>query len=80
MGQYFAKEYTGEPFQLFSTGHLIALGILILINLSFIWLRKSDNQKLKDGVRYTITVMLVISEGSWHIMNLIRLPTFSRKQ
>jgi hypothetical protein len=36
MGQYFAKEYTGEPFQLFGIGQLIALGILILINLSFI--------------------------------------------
>lgn len=70
MGQYFVKDYTGEPFQLFGVGHLIALGIIILINLSLIWLRKSENQKLKDGVRYTIAALLVISEGSWHIWNI----------
>jgi len=70
MGQYFVKDYTGEPFHLFGTGHLIALGVIILINLSFIWLRKSKNQKLKDGVRYGIAALLVISEGSWHIWNI----------
>jgi len=70
MGQYFVKDYTGEPFHLFGRGHLIALAIIILINLSFIWLRKSENQKLKDRVRYLIVAILVISEGSWHIWNL----------
>ena len=70
MGQFFAKEYTGEPFQLFSTGHLIAIAVIILVNLSFIWLRKSKDQKLKDRVRYTITALLIISEGSWHIWNI----------
>ncbi len=70
MGQYFAKDYSGEPFQLFGTGHLIALAIIALINLSFIWLRKSNDRKLKDRVRYTIAALLVISEGSWHIWNI----------
>lgn len=70
MGQYFVKDYTGEPFNLFGSGHLIALIIILLINLSFIWLRKSKNAKIKDGVRYTIAALLVISEGSWHIWNI----------
>lgn len=70
MGQYFAKNYAGEPFLLFGPGHLISLAVIIVINLSFIWLRKSENQKLKDGVRYAITFLLVISEGSWHIWNI----------
>ncbi len=70
MNQYFAKDYSGEPFHLFGTGHLISLVVILLINLSFIWLRKSENQKLKDGVRYAIAAMLVISEGSWHIWNI----------
>lgn len=71
MGQYFEKDYTGEPFNLFGIGHLIALSLVILINLSFIWLRKSENQKLKDSVRYAIIALLVISEGSWHIWNIV---------
>jgi len=70
MGQYFVKDYTGEPFHLFGPGHLIALAVIVLTNLSFIWLRKSTDQKLKDRVRYTIAALLVISEGSWHIWNI----------
>lgn len=70
MGQYFVKDYTGEPFRLFGPGHLIAIVIIIMINLSFIWLRKSNDQKLKDRIRFLIIGMLVVSEGSWHIWNI----------
>jgi uncharacterized membrane protein YwaF len=70
MGQYFVKEYTGDPFLLFGSGHLIALAVVVMINLSFIWLRKSESQKLKDGVRFSFAALLVISEGSWHIWNI----------
>ena len=70
MGQYFAKDYSGEAFQLFNTGHLIAIGIIILINISFLWLR-GKNRKTKDLFRYIIAAMLLISEGSWHIWNIV---------
>jgi hypothetical integral membrane protein (TIGR02206 family) len=70
MTRFFAEDWTGAPFQLFGTGHLIALAVIILINLTFIWLRKSESQKLKNGVRYTILAVLVIAESSWHIWNI----------
>jgi len=70
MFQYFAKEWNGEPFSLFGTGHLIAIAVLVMINLTFIWLRKSQDQKLKDRVRYVLAIILLVSEGSWHIWNL----------
>lgn len=70
MAQYFVKDYTGEPFHLFGTGHLISLFVIILINLSLIRLRNSKNQKLKDRVRYAIAAVLIVSEGSWHIWNI----------
>ncbi len=70
MGQYFAKDWTGEAFHLFGTGHLIALAVIVLINLSFILLRKSQDQKLKDGVRYAIAAVLILAESSWHIWNI----------
>lgn len=69
MIEYFAKDYTGAPFQLFGSGHLIALAIILLVNLSFIFIRK-QSQKFKDRVRYAIIAALVVSEGSWHIWNL----------
>ncbi len=70
MGQYFAKDWTGEPFHLFGTGHLIALAVIVLINLSFIWLRKSRSRGLKDGVRFTIVAVLIIAESAWHLWNI----------
>jgi hypothetical integral membrane protein (TIGR02206 family) len=71
MAQFFVEDWSGKPFRLFGTGHLIALAILVLINLSLIWLRKSQSQKLKDGVRYTIVAILIIAESSWHIWNIV---------
>jgi len=70
MGQYFAKEWAGPPFELFGSWHLGCLIVTILINLSFIWLRKSENQTQKDRVRYGIVIMLALSEGSWHVWNI----------
>ena len=70
MGQYFVKDYTGEPFHLFGIGHLIALSVILLINLSLIFVQRRNNQKFKDSIRYSIAAMLVISEGSWHIWNI----------
>lgn len=70
MAQFFVEDWTGEPFRLFGTGHLIALAVIVAINLSFIWLRKSRSQRLKDGVRYAIAATLVIAESAWHIWNI----------
>lgn len=70
MAPFFAKDWTGEPFRPFGTGHLIALVVIVLINLSFTWLRKSQSQRLKDGVRYAIAAVLVIAESAWHIWNI----------
>ena len=70
MGQYFAKDYTGEPFHLFGTGHLIALAIILVINLALIFVRQSKSQRLKNVIRYGIAGMLIVSEGSWHIWNI----------
>ena len=70
MGQYFVKDYTGEPFHLFGIGHLIALSVILLINLSLIFVQRRNNQKFRDSIRYSIAAMLVISEGSWHIWNI----------
>jgi len=70
MGQYYAKEYTGETFQLFGLGHLVAIALIFLINISFISLRKSDNPVLKNWVRYGIALSIIVSEGSWHIWNI----------
>lgn len=70
MIQYFIKDYTGAPFVLFSPEHLLALVIILLFNLSFIYVRKSSNQKLKDGIRYALAGILVLNEFGWHVWNI----------
>jgi hypothetical protein len=40
MEQFFPKDYSGAPFELFGPAHLTALGIIALIGLSFVLIRK----------------------------------------
>ena len=40
MEQFFTKDYTGAPFDLFGPAHLAILGTIALIGISFIFARK----------------------------------------
>jgi hypothetical integral membrane protein (TIGR02206 family) len=69
MEQFFTKDYTGEPFVLFGTAHLVALAIIVLVNLSLILIRRNPSQKLRTILRYSIGIELVVVETSWHLWN-----------
>jgi hypothetical integral membrane protein (TIGR02206 family) len=66
MGDFFAKDYTGGPFVLFDTAHLIALGVVALVNLSFIFFRRVENPRARTGLRYAMAIILIVNEGMWH--------------
>ncbi len=59
---YFAKDYTGAPFVLFDSAHLTALGIVLLVNVSLVFLRKSSSSKLKDWIRHGLAILLIVNE------------------
>jgi hypothetical integral membrane protein (TIGR02206 family) len=67
MGPFFARDYSGEPFELFGPAHLVALGVVALINLSFILLRRNPDQRLRRAVRYGLAALLIVNEVGWHI-------------
>lgn len=67
MGQYFALEYTGASFQLFGAGHLIALGLIFVSCLSFLYFRDVWGDKEKKRFRYILAVILFLNEIAWHI-------------
>ena len=67
MGPYFAKDYAGPSFELFGTGHLIALAIILLLCLVFIPLRTRLAEGQKRNVRYTLATALFLNEVCWHI-------------
>jgi hypothetical integral membrane protein (TIGR02206 family) len=69
MGEFFVKDYTGEPFILFSTTHLIVLGVVLLVNFSLIYLRRNLDQNTRRFIRYGLAAALVINEMAWHLWN-----------
>ena len=71
MDEFFVKDFSSGPFVLFSTSHLIAIGITILFNLGFLFLRRSPDQRPRLAVRYTMAALLIINETLWHIWNLV---------
>jgi hypothetical integral membrane protein (TIGR02206 family) len=70
MDNFFAGlEYTGAPFVLFGTPHLIALGVVLLANVALVLLRKA-NEQTKTTFRYGLAVLLILNELAWHLWNL----------
>jgi hypothetical integral membrane protein (TIGR02206 family) len=66
MGQYFALEYTGASFQVFGPGHLIALGLIFIFCLSFLYIRNIWERKEKKRFRYILALILFFNEIAWH--------------
>jgi hypothetical integral membrane protein (TIGR02206 family) len=70
MEGFFSKEYNGPPFELFGPAHLMTLGIIALIGLSFFLTRTLWSEKAKRNFRYFLAGWLVLWEGSWHAWNI----------
>ncbi len=70
MIQYFAKDYAGDPFMLFGPAHLTALGVVILINLSLLFARRTSNHRLHAFIRYTLAGVLVLNRIALHTWNI----------
>ena len=70
MEQYFTKDYTGAPFELFGPGHLAALGIVVLLGFSFVLARKLWSEQTKVAFRYALAIWLAVWELSWHAWSI----------
>jgi hypothetical integral membrane protein (TIGR02206 family) len=75
MEQFFTKEFSGGPFVLFSAQHIIVISILILVNLSFLYLRNIKRpgfqQHFRRWFRISLAIILLANESMWHIWNLV---------
>jgi hypothetical integral membrane protein (TIGR02206 family) len=69
MNQFFAGDYSGEPFQLFGTAHIIALIVIVLLNLWIVYLSKKQNDTVLSVIRYALIVVLLVNESLWHYWN-----------
>jgi hypothetical integral membrane protein (TIGR02206 family) len=69
MGQFFSLDWNGAPFQLFGTYHLIALGIILLVNVWLFYFKGHSSETARRNFRYGLAVVLVIDELGWHYWN-----------
>jgi len=67
MGNFFAKDWTGAPFELFGTAHLIALALLALANVALFYVRDHTGETARRNIRYGMAIFLVINETAWHL-------------
>ena len=69
MGEYFARDYHGAPFELFGPAHLTALVIVFVLLIAVILLRKRFSPRQQVAFRYTLAAILVLNETVWHLWN-----------
>jgi len=65
MGQFFAWDYQGAPFQLFGTAHLAGLFALLFLNLSLLPFKKAG-EAARARVRLILALVLWGNEIAWH--------------
>jgi hypothetical integral membrane protein (TIGR02206 family) len=70
MDQFFARDYTGAPFELFGPAHLAFLAFLLLayVFLYILCDKFSDRQKII--FRWVLAVWMVLNELAFHTWNL----------
>ena len=69
MNTYFALQFDGGPFKLFSPTHWAALIAILALNLFFVIWGKNFNQETRRIVRYSMAAVLVLNELAWHLWN-----------
>ena len=70
MEQFFAFDYAGEPFELFGSGHLAALGFILLVALTMSMGRNAWSETAKRNFRYFLAGWMFVWEVSWHAWNV----------
>ncbi|RME45742.1 MAG: TIGR02206 family membrane protein [Caldilineae bacterium] len=66
MGEFFAGDYHGAPFELFGTAHLAALAVVALVNLYLLHFRRWAGEAARRAFRYGLAAILLIDEAAWH--------------
>jgi hypothetical integral membrane protein (TIGR02206 family) len=70
MERYFSRDWDGPAFELFGTGHLICIGIVIAANLFLLARGRQLSEQTGLWLRYSLAAILVTNETIWHLWNL----------
>jgi hypothetical integral membrane protein (TIGR02206 family) len=66
--EIFARDFTGGPFVMLGTPHLVVLVVLLAVNLSLLRLRRAS-QRARDTFRIVLGIVLLVNEIAWHVWN-----------
>jgi hypothetical integral membrane protein (TIGR02206 family) len=65
----FSKNWSGAPFELFGTAHLVGLGVVGLLAVFIITLGRHTTDEGKRALRFILAGILLAAETSWHLWN-----------
>jgi hypothetical integral membrane protein (TIGR02206 family) len=68
--QYFDYNYDGPPFELYGTGHLIALGIVAAVIAFLVWGWRNPTEVGRRRGRWLLFWAIFVVVSSWHIWNI----------
>lgn len=71
MDSYFAYDYGGAPFELFGTGHLVALAVIAGVVSFLIWGWRNPGEDAKRRVRLLLVAIFLLNEAGWHSWHLL---------
>lgn len=71
MKQYFARDYSGKSFQLFSPPHLIALGMIVLLNILFIRMGARTAKHKRHHIRHRLAIVILLNEVAWQLWAIL---------
>jgi hypothetical integral membrane protein (TIGR02206 family) len=69
MEEFFARDYSGAPFDLFGPAHIGGLLALLLLNL-LLTRAKNVSDRTPNLLRWTLALLLWINESAWHIWRI----------
>jgi hypothetical integral membrane protein (TIGR02206 family) len=71
MNEFFALNWSGMPFELFGSHHLVALGIILVTNVALITWGQHLPERWRPIVRYGLAMLLIVDEIGWHYWNWV---------
>ena len=71
MGNYFAYDYAGPPFELYGAGHLFALGVIGALLALLVWGWKDPSDRARLRARWLIIGAMLVAKLSWHTWNAV---------
>ena len=71
MQQYFSNLYDGPPFELFGSGHLVSMAIVIGIIVFLVRGWKTHDEDSRRKARLWFAGSILIVETSWHVWHLV---------